>query len=123
MASPAHVSRVRALYKRILVLHRFMPIDLRSLGDQYVKDEFRRHKSASPEQVQVFMKEWEDYRDTLQTQVLEVAGSEKMAFGADLSERQLRDFQEEQIGQIYELMLESTKPNKQFHIQEDGSPK
>ncbi|MCI4395351.1 hypothetical protein PGIGA_G00179420 [Pangasianodon gigas] len=123
MASPAHVSRVRALYKRILVLHRFMPIDLRVLGDQYVKDEFRRHKSASPEQVQVFMKEWEDYRDTLQTQVLEVAGREKMAFGADLSERQLRDFQEEQIGQLYELMLESTKPNQQFHIQEDGSPK
>ncbi|KAB5517747.1 hypothetical protein PHYPO_G00170730 [Pangasianodon hypophthalmus] len=123
MASPAHVSRVRALYKRILVLHRFMPIELRVLGDQYVKDEFRRHKSASPEQVQVFMKEWEDYRDTLQTQVLEVAGREKMAFGVDLSERQLRDFQEEQIGQLYELMLESTKPNQQFHIQEDGSPK
>lgn len=46
-----------------------------------------------------------------------------MAFGADLSEQQLRDFQEEQIGQLYELMLESNKPNRQFHIQEDGSPK
>lgn len=59
MASPAHMSRVRALYKRILMLHRFMPIDLKALGDQYVKDEFRRHKSASPEQAQHFMKEWE----------------------------------------------------------------
>lgn len=59
MTSPAHVSRVRALYKRILMLHRFMPIDLRTLGDQYVKEEFRRHKSAGPEQVQYFMKEWE----------------------------------------------------------------
>lgn len=59
MSSPAHVSRVRALYKRILVLHRFMPIDLRALGDQYVKEEFSRHKSASPDQVQHFMKEWE----------------------------------------------------------------
>ncbi|KAK5884113.1 hypothetical protein CesoFtcFv8_020376 [Champsocephalus esox] len=59
MAGPAHVSRVRFLYKRLLVLHRFLPIDLRALGDQYVKDEFRRHKSASPENVTRFMAEWE----------------------------------------------------------------
>ncbi|KAI5621690.1 succinate dehydrogenase assembly factor 3, mitochondrial precursor, partial [Silurus asotus] len=123
MSSPAHVSRVRALYKRILVLHRFMPIDLKVLGDHYVKDEFRRHRSASPEQVQHFMKEWEDYRDTLQTQVLQAAGREKSVFGADLSEQQLRDFQAEQMGQLYELMLESSKPNQQFNIQDEGSPK
>ncbi|KAK1879841.1 Succinate dehydrogenase assembly factor 3 mitochondrial, partial [Dissostichus eleginoides] len=71
MAGPAHVSRVRFLYKRLLVLHRFLPIDLRALGDQYVKDEFRRHKSASPENVTSFMAEWESYRETLQTQVLQ----------------------------------------------------
>lgn len=59
MAAPAHVSRVRSLYKRILVLHRFLPIDLRALGDQYVKDEFRRHKKASTDEVKNFMTEWE----------------------------------------------------------------
>lgn len=59
MAASAHISSVRSLYKRILVLHRFLPIDLKALGDQYVKDEFRRHKSASPEEVTRFMKEWE----------------------------------------------------------------
>uniref|UniRef100_A0AAV2K9R6 Succinate dehydrogenase assembly factor 3 n=1 Tax=Knipowitschia caucasica TaxID=637954 RepID=A0AAV2K9R6_KNICA len=59
MAAPTHVSAVRALYKRILVLHRFLPIHLRALGDQYVKDEFRRHKSASPQEVTCFMKEWQ----------------------------------------------------------------
>ena len=47
------------MYKRILVLHRFLPIDLKALGDQYVKDEFRRHKTASPEAVKSFMAEWE----------------------------------------------------------------
>lgn len=47
------------MYKRILVLHRFMPLDLRALGDQYVKDEFRRNKSAAAEEVKVFMTEWE----------------------------------------------------------------
>ncbi|XP_022599885.1 succinate dehydrogenase assembly factor 3, mitochondrial [Seriola dumerili] len=122
MAASAHVSTVRSLYKRILVLHRFLPIDLRALGDQYVKDEFRRHKSASSEEVKSFMTEWQLYKDTLQTQVLDSAGEQLSSakFGAELSEGKLSDFQEEQIGQLYELMLESTKPNRQFDIQEDG---
>ncbi|XP_056110496.1 succinate dehydrogenase assembly factor 3, mitochondrial [Rhinichthys klamathensis goyatoka] len=123
MAHPAHVSVVRSLYKRILLLHRFLPIDLRALGDQYVKDEFRRNKSASGEDVTRFMTEWKNYKDTLQTQVLEAVGNKKLVFGADLSEDKLKDFQEEQMGQLYELMLESTKPNRQFNIQEEGTPK
>ncbi|XP_076611480.1 succinate dehydrogenase assembly factor 3, mitochondrial [Chaetodon auriga] len=122
MAASAHVSKVRSLYKRILVLHRFLPIDLRALGDQYVKDEFRRHKSASSDEVKVFMTEWQNYKDTLQTQVLESAGDQlsSVKFGTHLPEKNLSNFQEEQIGQLYELMLESTKPNRQFDIQEDG---
>ncbi|XP_051992261.1 succinate dehydrogenase assembly factor 3, mitochondrial [Xyrauchen texanus] len=123
MANPGHVSKVRCLYKRILLLHRFMPIDLRALGDQYVKDEFRRHKTASHEEVKRFMVEWEDYKDTLQTQVLESGGNKKLVFGADLSEEKLKLFQDEQIGQLYELMLESNKPNRQFAIQEEVTPK
>ncbi|KAJ0054755.1 hypothetical protein NL108_001279 [Boleophthalmus pectinirostris] len=121
MAASAHVSRVRALYKRILVLHKFLPIHLRALGDQYVKDEFRRHTRASPEEVTSFMREWQNYKDTLQTQILESEGQRlgSVKFGADLSEENLKNFQEEQIGQLYELMLESTKPNHQFNIEED----
>ncbi|XP_075867616.1 succinate dehydrogenase assembly factor 3, mitochondrial [Nelusetta ayraudi] len=117
MAASAHISSVRSLYKRILVLHRFLPIDLKALGDQYVKDEFRRHKSASPEEVKRFMKEWEIYKNTLQSQVLLSAGR-SVKFGADLAEEKISHFQEDQIGQLYELMLESTKPNTQFNIQE-----
>ncbi|XP_026155223.1 succinate dehydrogenase assembly factor 3, mitochondrial [Mastacembelus armatus] len=122
MATSAHFSRVRSLYKRILVLHRFLPIDLRALGDQYVKDEFRRHKGASPGEVKSFMAEWENYKDTLQTQVLASAGERlgSVKFGANLSEGKLGDFQEEQIGQLYELMLESTKSSRQFDFQEES---
>ncbi|XP_026205709.1 succinate dehydrogenase assembly factor 3, mitochondrial [Anabas testudineus] len=122
MAASCHVSKVRSLYKRILVLHRFLPIDLRALGDQYVKDEFRRHKGASPEEVESFMAEWEIYKNTLQTQLLESAGERhsSVKFGASLSEEKLKHFQDEQIGQLYELMLESTKPNRQFDIREDS---
>ncbi|XP_037650703.1 succinate dehydrogenase assembly factor 3, mitochondrial [Sebastes umbrosus] len=118
----AHVSRVRSLYKRILVLHRFLPIDLRALGDQYLKDEFRRHKGASEEEVKSFMTEWENYKDTLQTQVLESAGEQLSSanFGSSLAEGDLVHFQNDQIGQLYELMLESTKSSRQFNIQEDS---
>ncbi|KAF4100197.1 succinate dehydrogenase assembly factor 3, mitochondrial [Onychostoma macrolepis] len=123
MAHAAHVSAVRSLYKRILLLHRFMPIDLRALGDQYVKDEFRRHKTASAEEATRFMVEWQNYKDTLQTQVLEAVGHKKLEFGSVLPEEKLKDFQDEQIGQLYELMRESTKPNRQFDIQEEGTPK
>ncbi|XP_063040840.1 succinate dehydrogenase assembly factor 3, mitochondrial-like [Engraulis encrasicolus] len=129
MASVTHLSRVRSLYKRILVLHRFMPLELKALGDQYVKDEFRRNKGASPEEVKVFMVEWEKYRDTMQTQVLDaVAASgsgpdsgpgKRKQFGSELSEDQLKSFQDEQVGQLYELMLEATKPSRQFDIQDD----
>ncbi|XP_070996207.1 succinate dehydrogenase assembly factor 3, mitochondrial-like isoform X5 [Oncorhynchus clarkii lewisi] len=109
----------------ILLLHRFLPIDLRALGDQYVKDEFRRNKTAAPEEVTIFMREWGNYRDTLQTQVLESARDrlKKVEFGAELSEGDLKLFQDEQVGQLYELMLESTKPNRQFDIQEEGLKK
>lgn len=72
MAASAHVASVRSLYKRILVLHRFLPIDLKALGDQYVKDEFRRHKSASAEEVKKFMTEWQvnDSRHTWNIRVV-----------------------------------------------------
>ena len=63
----------------------------------------------------------QNYKDTLQAQVLETAGERlgTIKFGTDLAEGKLNDFQGDQIGQLYELMLESTKPNRQFNIQED----
>lgn len=121
MTNPAHISKVRSLYKRILLLHRFMPIDLKALGDQYVKDEFKRHKAAAPAEVERFMNEWENYKSTLQSQILEAAGDrvKRPVFGSELTDDKLKDFQDEQMGQLYELMLESTKPNRQFDIQEE----
>ncbi|XP_061443106.1 succinate dehydrogenase assembly factor 3, mitochondrial isoform X1 [Rhineura floridana] len=54
-----HVSRVRTLYRKILQLHQAMPLELKALGDQYVKDEFRRHRSVGPEEAEQFLQEWE----------------------------------------------------------------
>jgi hypothetical protein len=53
-----HRSNVRKLYKTILRVHRALPAEIRELGDQYVKDEFRRHKDISKEHVAPFMLEW-----------------------------------------------------------------
>lgn len=58
------------------------------------------------------------YKDTLQTQVLQSAGRSQLRVGVDLPEEALGHFQEQQVGQLYQLMLESTKPNTQFNIQE-----
>jgi len=53
-----HVQRVRRLYKLILRLHRGLPAEMRSLGDDYVRVEFKRHKDAQQQFVPVFMQEW-----------------------------------------------------------------
>ena len=49
---------VRRLYKTLLKLHRGLPPDLAYMGDMYVKDEFKRHKLATPEQTVTFMESW-----------------------------------------------------------------
>lgn len=53
-----HPQRVRLLYKSILLLHKGLPSEIAELGNQYVKEEFRRHKDAAPEFVGPFMIEW-----------------------------------------------------------------
>lgn len=46
------------LYRRILKLHKNLPLTSKALGDQYLKDEFRRHKNATQEQITEFIQEW-----------------------------------------------------------------
>ena len=58
MSGAEHVRNVRVLYKAILRLHRGLHPELRALGDQYVKEEFRRHRNAEPPFIPVFMQEW-----------------------------------------------------------------
>ncbi|KAM5255799.1 succinate dehydrogenase assembly factor 3, mitochondrial [Ctenodactylus gundi] len=114
------VSRVRSLYRRILQLHRALPPDLKALGDQYVKDEFKRHKTVGSEEAKRFLQEWEAYAAILWQQASENRQNttEKACFGTSLSEDKLNDFRDEQIGQLQELMQEATKPNRQFNITE-----
>ncbi|XP_060104528.1 succinate dehydrogenase assembly factor 3, mitochondrial [Heteronotia binoei] len=116
-----HVSRVRALYRRILQLHRALPLELKTLGDQYVKDEFRRHKSVGSAEAQHFLQEWENYATMLgkQTNKNEESSPNKPCFGSHLPEEKLEALRDEQLGQLQELMQEATKPKRQFNVLDD----
>lgn len=58
MASRTHVQRVRILYKTILRLHRGLPAEVQPLGNNYVRDEFRRHKKCVESEAIIFLHEW-----------------------------------------------------------------
>lgn len=63
MASRTHVQRVRTLYKTILRLHRGLPAEIQPLGNNYVRDEFKRHKNCVESEAIIFLHEWTVSRD------------------------------------------------------------
>ncbi|KAL6743549.1 ACN9 family protein [Ancylostoma duodenale] len=99
------------LYKRILRLHYGLPPPARLMGDSYVKDEFRRHKDASPEHTAVFINEWTNYCVTLSKQ-LSSSGIVKGFIGKDLEPEKLDSFAEEQLRQLLDLKIESERMKK-----------
>ncbi|XP_038058081.1 succinate dehydrogenase assembly factor 3, mitochondrial-like [Patiria miniata] len=105
-----HVLTVRSLYKQILLLHRRLPLDMKAIGDEYVKAEFRRHKTAKKEEVQKFMDEWQNYAGVLRDQ-LQHAETGNPPVGLDMPEERLDSLSQEQVGQLYELRKETAKPN------------
>ncbi|XP_031560541.1 succinate dehydrogenase assembly factor 3, mitochondrial-like [Actinia tenebrosa] len=102
--STSHVYAVKTLYCRILSLHRGLPLELRALGDQYIRDEFRRHKNVTMEQGADFLQEWKMYADMLQQQ--QKQGLRNL--GNDLSVNEIDSFSDEQIGQLFALHQEAT---------------
>ncbi|XP_029413100.1 succinate dehydrogenase assembly factor 3, mitochondrial isoform X1 [Nannospalax galili] len=133
--SGRHVLRVRALYRRILQLHRVLPPDLKALGDQ-VKLPWQNRLDLRPDRLMMAEETaeaclysyhksydmayaavlWQQDKDNRQH------STEKACFGISLSEEKLNDFRDEQIGQLQELMQEATKPNRQFSITESTKP-
>ncbi|XP_017016709.1 succinate dehydrogenase assembly factor 3, mitochondrial [Drosophila kikkawai] len=99
-----HPQRVRLLYKTILRLHRGMPAELRALGDNYVRDEFRRHLKCNPMEAQLFMTEWARYASTI-TQQLGLRGKPKGELGEEMDPKAVEMLKDDQVVQLYELML------------------
>lgn len=64
------------LYRALLRVHRSLPPEMRSLGDDYVKSEFRRHqKIDNPLQIVGFCSQWKMYLDSLLADKLSLGSS------------------------------------------------
>ncbi|KAJ3565816.1 hypothetical protein NPX13_g7359 [Xylaria arbuscula] len=94
-----------ALYRRLLRAHRkHLPAQMRLLGDEYIKSEFRLHKNIdNPAHLIGFLTEWQLYAqkiegDSWKGEKLDPAKVEKMS--------------DQQIGQMYELM-QAIKKNRE----------
>ncbi|KAK6464906.1 hypothetical protein DFJ63DRAFT_97900 [Scheffersomyces coipomensis] len=90
------------LYKSILRAHiRYLPVEIRTLGDSYVKQEFRNHqKIDNPLHIVGFLTQWQDY-----LKAMEVGSWTE----GRLTKQELEKMSPEQIGQLYELMQETKK--------------
>ncbi|KAF4600472.1 hypothetical protein EYR38_005101 [Pleurotus pulmonarius] len=90
----------KPLFRRLLRAHRVLPTEMRSLGDVYVKAEFRRHKEVTnPVHIMGFLSQWKVYLDQLPR------GSDGRDFaGKKLDPTLVEKMSAEQLGQLYEFM-------------------
>ncbi|SNX85476.1 related to ACN9 - protein of gluconeogenesis in mitochondrial intermembrane space [Melanopsichium pennsylvanicum] len=89
------------LYRRLLRAHRKLDADMRAIGDNYIKDEFQRHKGVdNPLQIVGFLSSWKMYLDQLEMQQGKPGGFRGERLDAQLLEK----MSDEQIYQIHELM-------------------
>lgn len=83
--------RLMRLYGQLLRTHRrVLPTDMRVIGDEYVKKEFRLHRDAKAELKEVFFVEWEAYL----AQLSEQQAPRHMRADVELSKEQKTKLQE-----------------------------
>ncbi|KAL2122846.1 hypothetical protein VTJ04DRAFT_3301 [Mycothermus thermophilus] len=90
------------LYRRLLRAHRkHLPPELRVVGDEYVKSEFRAHRNVeNPVHLIGFLTEWQLYAQKIEGDSWR---------GEKLDPQKLEKMSDEQIGQLYELYKEIQK--------------
>ncbi|KAI4184453.1 MAG: hypothetical protein LQ348_004553 [Seirophora lacunosa] len=94
------------LYRRLLRAHRkFLPAEMRVLGDEYIKSEFRAHKDVeNPLHIVGFLKEWQMYAQ-------QVEGDSWS--GDKLEKEKIDKMSDQQLGQLYELMQAIQKKGRE----------
>ncbi|KAI6155506.1 ACN9-domain-containing protein [Pisolithus tinctorius] len=86
------------LYRRLLRAHRNLPREMRSLGDRYVKAEFRLHREVTnPVHVMGFLTQWKRYLDELPR---DPSAKNFKKLDSTIFEK----MSPEQLSQLYELM-------------------
>ncbi|KAK3986886.1 putative mitochondrial acetate non-utilizing protein 9 precursor [Cladorrhinum sp. PSN332] len=85
------------LYRRLLRAHRkHLPAEMRLLGDEYIKAEFRAHREVeNPVHLIGFLTEWQLYAQKIE-------GDSWL--GEKLDQGKVEKLSDEQLGQLYELM-------------------
>ena len=88
------------LYKGILRAHQRLPLEMRKIGDEYVRNEFKLHKKAETQHLQGFFKQWLQYLQHMSTV------EDFKQPGKNFDENQLDQLNEEQATQLQELYEE-----------------
>ncbi|KAL9116288.1 MAG: hypothetical protein Q9187_007191 [Circinaria calcarea] len=85
------------LYRRLLRTHRkFLPKEMRLLGDEYIKSEFKSHRNVdNPVHIIGFLTEWQMYAQKIE-------GDSWL--GEKLDGAKIDKMSDQQLGQLYELM-------------------
>ncbi|KAH8602765.1 hypothetical protein B0O99DRAFT_498523 [Bisporella sp. PMI_857] len=84
------------LYRRLLRAHRKLPMEMRLLGDEYIKSEFRAHRNVeNPVHIIGFLTEWQMYAQKLEGESW---------IGEKIDPGKVDKMSDQQIGQMYELM-------------------
>ncbi|RDL34527.1 Acn9 family containing protein [Venustampulla echinocandica] len=85
------------LYRRLLRAHRkHLPTEMRLLGDEYIKSEFRAHRDVeNPVHIVGFLTEWQLYAQKLE-------GNSWV--GERMDPGKIEKMSDQQIAQMYELM-------------------
>ncbi|KAF8856941.1 ACN9-domain-containing protein [Acephala macrosclerotiorum] len=85
------------LYRRLLRAHRkHLPREMRLMGDEYVKSEFRAHRDTeNPVHIIGFLTEWQLYAQKLEGESW---------LGERMDPAKIEKMSDQQLGQMYELM-------------------
>ena len=94
------MSRGLVLFRSILRAHKNrLPQELRKLGNDYVRNEFKAHKSAKEEHLVPFFREWDAYLETLSIR----SGT----FGADMDRGEIVNMSDDQKKRLSDLKEEA----------------
>ncbi|QSZ29929.1 hypothetical protein DSL72_004447 [Monilinia vaccinii-corymbosi] len=85
------------LYRRLFRAHRkYLPREMRLLGDEYIKNEFRAHREVeNPVHIIGFLTEWQMYAQKLEGESW---------IGERMDREKIDKMSDQQLGQLYELM-------------------
>eukprot|EP00298_Acanthocystis_sp_HF-20_P000888 c11250_g1_i1.p1 GENE.c11250_g1_i1~~c11250_g1_i1.p1 ORF type:complete len:110 (-),score=44.51 c11250_g1_i1:14-343(-) len=93
-----------SLYRRVLRINRrCLPFQLRVLGDDYARSEFRLHKNAAPNFRWKFFNEWKMYCQMLEKR------EQQNDIGMNLSPEQIQALSAEQQTKLQQLREEAIK--------------